>query len=90
MPCFLTPSNQAKVLHSLSPDTDIVRYELRQCPPPDYEGDDETIVANAPAEFLTNFGLLAPGDRSLFRVYTINADDRGKGSNVVDITWPAG
>ena len=91
---FLTPSNQAKVLHSLSPDTDIVRYELRQCPPPDYEGDDETIVAshaaNAPAEFLTNFGLLAPGDRSLFKVYAINADDREKGSNVVDITWPAG
>ena len=47
-------------------------------------------AANAPAEFLTNFGLLAPGDRSLFKVYVINADDREKGSNVVDITWPAG
>ena len=31
---FLTPSNEAKVLHSLSPDPDITRYELRQCPPP--------------------------------------------------------
>ena len=31
----------------------------------------------------------APGDRSLFKVYTNNADDCGEGSNVVDITWPA-
>ena len=47
-------------------------------------------AANAPAEFFTNFGLLAPGDRSLFKVHTINADDREKGSNVVDVTWPTG
>lgn len=56
------------------------------------ERDDETFfasdAADAPEEFLTNSGLLAPGDRSLFRVYAINADDRGKGSNVVDITSP--
>ena len=35
-------------------------------------------------------GLPATGDRPLFKVQTINADDRAKGSNVVDITWPAG
>jgi len=31
---------------------------------------------------------LSPRDRSIFKVYTINADDHGKGSNGVDITWP--
>ena len=91
---FLMPSNQAKMLHSLSPDPDITRHELRRCLPPDYEGDDKTIAASHPAnastEFLTNFGLPASGDRSHFEVYAINAEDRGKGSNAVDITWPAG
>ena len=39
---------------------------------------------------LVAHGLPAPGDRSLLKAQTINADDRAKGSNVVDITWPAG
>ncbi|MES2708583.1 MAG: hypothetical protein V4726_18460 [Verrucomicrobiota bacterium] len=90
---FITPQNEARIVHTLSPDTDISHYELRQCPPPDYVGDDETIIAThpagAPPEFLTQAGLVIPGDRSLFKVVTINEDGREKASNVVDITWPA-
>ena len=39
---------------------------------PDFEGHGETIVArhtaSAPAEFRTTSDLLAPGDRSLFKI----------------------
>lgn len=89
---FVTPENEARIVHTQSPDDDIERYELRQCPPPDYVGDDETIIAShpasAPPEFRTVAGLVEAGDRSLFKVYIINTDGREKGSNVVDITWP--
>ncbi|MES2705303.1 MAG: hypothetical protein V4726_21590 [Verrucomicrobiota bacterium] len=91
---FTTPENEARIVHTLSPDDDISHYELRQCPPPDYAGDDETIIAShpagAPPEFRTQAGLVVPGDRSLFKVVTINDDGREKSSNTVDITWPTG
>lgn len=89
---FVTPENEARIVHTTSPDDDIESYELRQCPPPDYAGEDETIIAShpagAPPEFHTAAGLVSAGDRSLFKVYTINTGGREKGSNVVDITWP--
>lgn len=91
---FVPESGQARILHGVLDLPDLTHYELRYCPPPKYRAEEETLVAShpaeAPAEFLTNHGLLTPGDRALYKVYPITSARRERGSKVVDITWVGG
>lgn len=90
---WVPATQQAKITYSASDAADIVRYELRFCPGPDYNTDLESVVASLdpadPREFLTNAGLTAPGNVASFKVYVITDTGNEKGSNPVVITHPA-
>lgn len=82
----------AKLTWSASPDANLVEYEIRFSPGPNYSTETETVVGNvaptAPREFLTNAGLSSSGDVASFKVYVILSTGNEKGSNTVTITRP--
>jgi hypothetical protein len=83
----------AKVTFAASPETNVVEYEVRVVPGPDYNADDENVVGNIPAgpgpfTFFTSASLAAPGNVISIKVYTINDTDNEKGSNPVTVIRP--
>jgi hypothetical protein len=83
---------QARITFGASTSSDVVRYELRVCSGPNYDTNLESVVANidvnAPREFLTDTGLIEPGNVASFKVYVITATGNEKGSNAETITRP--
>ncbi len=76
-----------------STSASVVRHELRYVAGPDYDADEENIVASVdvgqPSHFDTLAGLGAPGVTASYRIYAITADGNERASNTVTITRPA-
>ena len=75
-----------------STSASVVRHELRYVAGPDYDADDENIIASvnvgSPSHFETLTGLLTPGLTATYRIYAITADGHERMSNTVSITRP--
>lgn len=84
----------AEITFAASPSANVVEYEVRVVPGPDYDGDDEVVVGNIPAgpgpfTFHTAAALSAAGNVASFKVYAINDTGNEKGSNAATVTRPA-
>jgi len=74
-------------------DDSVTTLHLRATAGPEYEADDESIIAtvpaNAPATWTGNWGLAAPGASASFKLYSLTAEGNERGSNPITITRPA-
>jgi hypothetical protein len=86
-------TNLAGLDFTPSTSASVVRYELRYVAGPDYDADEENIVASVdvgqPSHFDTLAGLGTPGVTASYRIYAITADGNERASNTVVITRPA-
>lgn len=84
------PTTQGKLTWGASTSQDVVEFEVRWSPGPDYDVDTEVTIANIPVagprEYSTTQGLLAIGDVSNFKIYVKTATGNERGSNTVKIT----
>jgi len=84
------PTSQGKLTWDESTSPDVVEYEVRWSPGPDYDADTEVTIANIPVagprEYSTTQGLLAIGDVSNFKIYVKTTTGNERGSNTVKIT----
>lgn len=85
--------SRAELAWSEVTDEDVTKLQLRATAGPDYEADDETIVATFPAgvppQWAGTFGLQVPGATATFKLYTLTATGRERGSNPVTVTRPS-
>lgn len=88
------PGTQTAELNwTASSDPDLARYEVRAVAGPDYEEDDETIVATLPPGatrvWTGDYSLSTPGSAASFRVYVVLTTGHEKGSNPVTVLRPS-
>jgi hypothetical protein len=73
-------------------DESVTSLQLRASAGPDYDAEDETILATFPATgphaWTGTFALATPGSAAAFRIFSITAEGNEKGSNAVTITRP--
>ena len=85
--------NQSVLTFTQSQDPTLREYELRAVPGPEYDAQDEHVIANilpsAPREIRTAYSLDNPGMAASFRLYTILETDNEAASNTQTITRPA-
>ncbi len=85
-------TNLASMDFTPSTSASVVRHEFRYVAGPDYDADEENIVASVdvgqPSHFDTLAGLGAPGVTASYRIYAITADGNERASNTVTITRP--
>lgn len=85
-------AQKAKLTWSASTDPNLSHYEIRFCPGATYSTNDEstlsTITPAEPREFLTETGLVSPGDTASFKVYVVLTTGNEKGGNTSTITRP--
>jgi hypothetical protein len=85
--------SQASLDFTPSTSASVVRHELRYVAGPDYDADDENIVASVdvgqPSHFNTLAGLGSPNVTASYRIYAITAEDNERASNTVTVTRPA-
>jgi hypothetical protein len=85
-------SAQADLAWSEVTDADVSKLELRATAGPDYEADDETILATftpaSPRTWSGTFGLQLPGTATTFKLDSITAEGRERGSNPITVTRP--
>ncbi len=75
-----------------SPEPALASYQIRGVPGPEYNGDDESVLATipkgAPRTFRTAYSLAAPGTAASFKVYVILNTGNEAGSNAVTVERP--
>jgi hypothetical protein len=85
-------TQQADLAAVASPDSDIVRTELRFSPVAPYNADNEVVLASIPAggtlSFSTDLGLAVSGDTSRFTWVAVASDGNEGRSGVVAVTRP--
>ena len=86
--------HKAVITFTESTDKDLDYYELRGVPGPEYDGEDEQVIATlpkgaSPREFRTDFSLAGPGMAASFKVYVILTTENEAGSEAVTIERPA-
>lgn len=85
-------SQQALLTWGASAEATLDHYEVRAVPGPDYDGEDETVVAavarDAPRELRTAQFLAAAGSQASFKVYVVLATGNEAGSAAVSVTRP--
>ena len=90
---FNEATNEADLSWTESTAADLERYEVRGVAGPEYEADDEVILATVPAGgervFSTSYALTAPGTSATFKIYVITATGNERGSNAVTVTRPS-
>ncbi|HVJ44789.1 MAG TPA: hypothetical protein VM511_00275, partial [Luteolibacter sp.] len=71
-------------------DDDVTELELRATVGPEYDPEDETVIAKFlpgdPREWTGTFGLLVPGAKVSFKMYAVSEEGNEHGSNPVTIT----
>ena len=76
-----------------STDSALTQYEVRGVAGPDYDADDESVVANiapgAARVWAGNFALGAPGTSASFRIYVMTDTGNERASNTVTLSRPA-
>ena len=84
------PTTQAKLSWGEPTSPEVVEFEVRWSPGPNYDPDTEVVLANIPVtgprEYSTTQGLVTIGDVSNFKIYTKTATGNERGSNTVKIT----
>ncbi|MGL4398387.1 MAG: hypothetical protein ACRCXD_00840 [Luteolibacter sp.] len=85
-------ANEAVINFTESTDEDLASYELRGVPGPEYDGEDEQVLATlppgAPRVFRTDFSLSESGTAASFKVYVILAAGNEAGSKPVTVERP--
>lgn len=83
---------KAKLGWSASTDDSLSHYEVRFCAGENYSTENEstlgTITPAEPREFLTDTGLVTPGEIASFKLYVVLTTGNEKGGNTVTITRP--
>lgn len=73
-------------------DGNVTELELRATVGPEYDAEDEAIIATLPPDspptWTGTYGLLVPGSATAFKLYTLTATGRERGSNEVTVTRP--
>ncbi len=84
--------DKSRVTYEASTDADLDRYELRGNPGETYSDDDAVVIlTNAPGdplEFLTSFGLSAPGTEVALKVYVVLTMGNEAGSTAMVVARP--
>lgn len=87
------PPNMAQITHTTSSEPTLARMELRGNPGSVYSHDEAIILGTHlpgdPPEFITNFGLSAPGMEIATKVYVVLETDNEAGSDTVVIRRPS-
>lgn len=86
-------TRQADLFWTEVTDKDVSRLEIRGTVGPDYDPDDETVLATFapgdPRAWSGSFGLLVPGSSATFKIYSLTAGGHERGSNAVTVVRPA-
>lgn len=87
-------TTQADLAWSPVTDESVTTLELRATAGPEYDAEDESIVASFPAgttppAWSGLWGLAAPGTATTFKLYSLTAEGNEHGSNAVTITRTA-
>ena len=87
-------SSEAVVSFTESTDDALDHYELRAVPGPEYNSEDEQVIATlpkgaSPREFRTDFSLGSPGMAASFKVYVVLTTGNEAGSDPVSVERPA-
>ncbi len=89
---WLPAEKRARLTWSESKDEALDHYEVRVCAGPDYNREDEVLLAkvsrDAPRELVTAHLLSKPGTAASFRVYVVLRTENARASNVVSIRRP--
>ena len=84
------PTTQGKLTWDAATSPEVVEFEVRWSPGPNYDPDTEVVLANIPVagprEYSTTQGLLAIGDVSNFKIYAKTGTGNERGSNTVKVT----
>lgn len=85
--------DKSKVVYAESTDAQLLRYELRGNPGPQYDEDDAVVIAtNLPGdarEFETDFALTQPGTVVALKVYVVLTTGNEAGSATMVVQRPA-
>ncbi len=85
-------AQEAVISFSESKEATLEAYQVRGVPGPDYDGEDEVVLATipkgAPRQFRTPFSLAEPGTAASFKVYVILSTGNEAGSNAVTVERP--
>ena len=80
---------EAVITFTESTEAELESYQIRGVPGPEYDGEDEvvlaTLPAGAPREFRTGFSLSEPGTQASFKVYVILTTGNERGSKAVTV-----
>ena len=75
-----------------STDADLAAYEVRGVAGPEYDAEDETVLASilpgSPRTLSTDFALGIPGGSATYKVYVTTTTGHERGSNAVTVTRP--
>lgn len=84
---------RARLTWTESADKTLDHYQVRVCPGPEYEGEEERVVKRVPGSapervLLTLEALTEPGTEATYRVYVVLKTDNERASNAVTIQHP--
>jgi hypothetical protein len=89
---FDAAAGEAVVTFTEAAEPNLESYELRGVPGPEYDGEDEVVLARldktAPRSFRSAFSLAQPGTAASFKVYVILSTGNEAGSNPVTVERP--
>lgn len=85
-------TGQAELSWTESTDATLAEYEVRGVAGPDYDADDESVLANIPAgaprTWTGTFGLGVPGAAASFRIHVMTSTGNERASNTVVLQRP--
>lgn len=85
-------TSQAELTWSAVKDRAVTRLELRRSIGPDYDPEDESVIATSapddPRVWTGEIGPPEPGTAASFKIYTLTARGHEHGSNPVTVTRP--
>jgi len=89
---FDAATQEAVIVFTESKEVDLEGYQVRGVPGPDYNGEDEVVLATipkgTPRQFHTAFSLAEPGTEASFKVYVILTTGNEAGSKAVTVVRP--
>jgi hypothetical protein len=82
-------TNEAVITFSESAEAELEFYQVRGVPGPEYDGDDEAVIATipkgAPRQVRTTYSLAQLGNQASFKVYVVLKTGNEAGSNAVTV-----
>ena len=85
-------AHEAVITFTESTEADLKSYQLRAVPGPEYDGEDEIVLATlpkgAPRQFRSPFSLAEPGTSASFKIYVILSTGNEAGSKPVTVQRP--